>query len=89
MDVLKRKKPPVYNDITVRDLMYIDFSLVLVVLSLLGLGILFLYSASSIYAENKGLGSLFYVKRQVLWILLGLGFTALTSADPSKTALSS
>ncbi|OGR43610.1 MAG: cell division protein FtsW [Elusimicrobia bacterium GWA2_56_46] len=53
-----------------------DFSLFFIVLGLLVLGLISLFSASSIYAANKGLDSLFYAKRQALWMLLGLGFTA-------------
>ena len=53
-----------------------DFSLFFIVLILLGLGLVSLYSASSIYATDKGLDSLFYAKRQALWMIIGLGFTA-------------
>ena len=53
-----------------------DFPLFLIVLGLLGLGLVALFSASSIYASNKGLASLFYTQRQALWILLGLGAAA-------------
>ncbi len=53
-----------------------DFHLFLIVLSLLGLGLVALFSASSIYASNKGLSSLFYTQRQALWMLMGLGAAA-------------
>ena len=76
MDFAKRKSRPAYNIIKNRNLKYMDFSLFFIVLGLLVLGLISLFSASSIYAANKGLDSLFYAKRQALWMLLGLGFTA-------------
>ncbi|OGR99069.1 MAG: cell division protein FtsW [Elusimicrobia bacterium GWF2_62_30] len=52
---------------------------------LLLLGLVSLFSASAIYAENKGLGALFYTKRQGLWILMGLGLAAAAArADLEK-----
>ncbi|OGS08326.1 MAG: cell division protein FtsW [Elusimicrobia bacterium RIFOXYA12_FULL_51_18] len=53
-----------------------DFPLFLIILSLLGLGLVSLFSASAIYASNKGLASLFYTKRQAIWMILGLGAAA-------------
>lgn len=50
-----------------------DFSLFFIVLILLGMGLISLFSASAIYATSKGLDSLFYAKRQALWMLIGLG----------------
>ncbi len=63
-----------------------DFSLFFIVLILLGLGLISLFSASAIYAANKGLDSLFYAKRQALWMFIGLGLTAVIArVDIEKT----
>ena len=86
MNFLKQKMRLTRNSFKSRDLKYIDFSLILLVLILVCLGLIFLYSASSIYADKKGLGSFFYVKRQAMWVLLGLSFTALVARiDLKKT----
>jgi cell division protein FtsW len=79
MDFSSRRTRPAYNDIKNRNLKYTDFSLFFIVLILLGMGLVSLFSASAIYATNKGLDSLFYAKRQALWMLIGLGFTAVTA----------
>jgi len=76
MDFSSRRARPAYNTIKNRSLKYMDFSLFFIVLTLLGLGLISLFSASAIYAANKGMDSLFYVKRQALWMLIGLGLTA-------------
>lgn len=55
-----------------------DYSLFFIVLILLGFGLVSLFSASAIYASNKGLDSFFYAKKQALYMLLGLGFMAFT-----------
>ena len=63
-----------------------DFSLFFIVLILLGIGLISLFSSSAIYATNKGLDSLFFAKRQALWMLIGLGFTyGLARIDLEKT----
>jgi cell division protein FtsW len=55
-----------------------DRVLFLTILSMLLFGVLMVYSASSIWAlEHKG-SSYYYLKRQVLWALLGVGLMALT-----------
>jgi len=76
MDFSSRRSRPAYNTIKNRSLKHMDFSLFFIVLTLLSLGLIALFSASAIYAANKGLDSLFYVKRQALWMLIGLGLTA-------------
>lgn len=76
MDFSSRRERPAYNTIKNRNPKYMDFPLFLIVLSLLGLGLVALFSASSIYAADKGHTSLYYVQRQAVWILLGLGAAA-------------
>jgi len=85
MDFSSRRAKPAYNTIKNRNPRYMDFPLFLIVLSLLGLGLVALYSASSIYATSKGQSSLFYTQRQALWMLLGLGAAAvITRLDLEK-----
>ncbi len=79
MDFAKRKHRLAYNVLKSRNLKHISFPLLFIVLSLLGLGLVALYSASSIYAYNKGMDSLFFVRRQALWIVMGLCLTALAA----------
>ncbi|MBU2574203.1 MAG: putative lipid II flippase FtsW [Elusimicrobia bacterium] len=67
-----------YNAIVNRNLKHMDYSLFFIVLILLGFGLVSLFSASAIYASNKGLDSFFYAKKQALYMLLGLGFMAFT-----------
>jgi len=86
MDFAKRKARPAYTVLKNRRLKYIDFPFLFIVLSLLCLGLISLYSASSIYAAHEGMNSLFYAKRQAIWMLLGLGAAALlTRIDLEKT----
>jgi len=79
MAFIARKRRPIYNALTARNFKYVDFSILFIILSLLCLGFIALYSASSIYAANKGMDSLFFAKRQGLWILAGLCAAALMS----------
>ncbi|OGS11943.1 MAG: cell division protein FtsW [Elusimicrobia bacterium RIFOXYA12_FULL_57_11] len=58
---------------------YINYPFLFIVTILLLLGLVALFSASAIFAENKGLGYLFYTRRQGLWIILGLFFAAVTA----------
>ena len=54
-----------------------DRVLFLSILSMLLFGVLMVYSASSIWAmEHKG-SSYYYLKRQVIWVLLGVGVMAM------------
>ena len=86
MKAAKRQHWSVVNLLKGRNFKYMDFSLLFIALSLLCLGFIALYSASSIYAANKGMSSLFFVKRQALWILMGLCFAAFAARiDLEKT----
>lgn len=58
-------------------LKYIDFSLLFIVLALLSIGLISLFSASAVYAAKQGYGSLFYVRWQSIFVLIGLGTAAL------------
>ncbi len=50
-----------------------DYLLFLVVLSLLGLGVVMVYSASAILATERFHDPYFFLKKQCFWALLGLG----------------
>ncbi len=56
-----------------------DFSFFFIILILLAAGLISLFSASAFYTTNKGMDSLYYVKRQALWMIVGLGLTAAIS----------
>ncbi len=71
MDFASKRRKLSYNVIANRSLKYVDYSFFFAVAMLLALGLVSMYSASAIYAANKGLGSLFYVKKQALYIVLG------------------
>ena len=62
MDAVPRRSPDVY--------------LFIAVIALLGLGIVMIYSASAIVALDRFGDSAFFLKRQLLWALLGLGAMA-------------
>jgi cell division protein FtsW len=49
-----------------------DIGLLVITLALLGVGLVMLYSSSSIMAEQRFGDSLYFVKRQVLFVLIGL-----------------
>ncbi|OGR68712.1 MAG: cell division protein FtsW [Elusimicrobia bacterium GWC2_61_19] len=55
---------------------YVDYPFFFIVLILLVMGLVFLYSASALYAVNKGFASLFYAKKQALYMLMGFGLMA-------------
>lgn len=76
MDYASRRRKPAYNVIHNRSLRYIDYQLFFIVTGLLMLGLVCLFSSSALYASNKGLASLFFVKKQALYILLGFGLMA-------------
>ena len=59
MDAVPRRTPDVY--------------LFIAVVALLSLGIVMIYSASAIVALDRFGDSAFFLKRQLLWTLLGLG----------------
>ena len=56
-----------------------DFSFLFLSGILVIFGLLSLYSSSAIYAANKYADSFYFVKRQILWIFIGLGFMAFAS----------
>ncbi|HAT72722.1 MAG TPA: putative lipid II flippase FtsW [Elusimicrobia bacterium] len=76
MDYASKRKKLSYNVITNRSLKYVDYPFFFIVLILLVMGLVFLYSASALYAVNKGYASLFYAKKQALYMLLGFGLMA-------------
>ncbi len=76
MDYASSRRKPAYNVLHGRDLRFMDYQVLFIVLSLLMLGLVCLYSASAIYADNKGLGLYFYTKKQALYMLLGLALMA-------------
>ncbi|HNW44593.1 MAG TPA: putative lipid II flippase FtsW [Elusimicrobiales bacterium] len=85
MDFSSGRSKPTHNVISNRSLKFINYPLLFIVLILLFTGLVAMYSASAIYAENKGLGSFFYARRQGLWIIMGLFFAAFTArADLEK-----
>ena len=58
MDLVKKRAP--------------DYWLVLAVIALAGLGVVMVYSASAIVAQDRFGDSAFFFKRQLLWVLLGV-----------------
>ncbi len=79
MDFASKRKKLAYNVITNRSLKYMDYPFFFIVFFLLMLGLESLFSASALYAANKGLASTFYAKKQALYIILGFGLMALTA----------
>jgi len=75
MDYASKREKPDYNVIANHSLKYMDYSLLFIVLCLLVFGLVSLFSASAIYASNKGLNSFYFVKRQALYMLGGLILT--------------
>jgi cell division protein FtsW len=71
MDFAHRRQKLDYNVINNRSLRFMDYSLLFVVLTLLMLGLVSLFSASAIYAGSQGHDSLFYTKKQALFIFTG------------------
>lgn len=85
MDFASKRRKPAYNIITNRSLKYVDYSFFFIVAILLVVGLVSLFSASALYAVNKGQNSLFYTKKQALYILLGFGLmTAAARIDLEK-----
>jgi len=76
MDYASKRIKLSYNVITNRSLKYVDYPFFFIVLILLVMGLVFLYSASALYAVNKGFASLFYAKKQALYMLMGFGLMA-------------
>ncbi|MBI4385907.1 MAG: putative lipid II flippase FtsW [Elusimicrobia bacterium] len=57
----------------------IDYQIVTLSLGLLVFGLVMVYSASAIWADQRYHDSLYFLKRQALWILIGLPIMALLS----------
>jgi len=76
MDFASKRQKLSYNVITNRSLKYMDYPFFFIVTGLLVIGLVSLFSASALYAANKGLDSLFYTKKQALYIILGFGLMA-------------
>ncbi|MBI4802337.1 MAG: putative lipid II flippase FtsW [Elusimicrobia bacterium] len=74
-----KRTRPACNALLNHNLKHMDYSLFFIVLILLAFGLISLFSASAIYASNKGLDSIFYAKKQALYILAGLGLMAFTA----------
>lgn len=62
-----------------------DYILLIVILALLTIGVMMVYSASHIWSEYKFADGLFYVKRQILFAVLGLIAMALFMYTPYMT----
>lgn len=60
----------------------IDVFLLFIVIALMGVGLVMVYSASSITSLAQVSDGLYYFKRQLLWVILGLGSMLLTSGIP-------
>jgi cell division protein FtsW len=66
-----------------RELMSYDYLVLIPTLLLLGVGLVVIFSASSLLAEHKFGDSYFYLKRQATFCLVGLGFMILAKNIPS------
>ena len=85
MDFTSKHQKLSYNVIANHDLKYMNHPFFFVVVFLLLAGLVSLYSASAIYAVNKGLDSFFYTRKQAFYILLGFGLmTAAARIDMEK-----
>lgn len=81
----KKKKRLLKNLLALERFRRADFTLFCVALALAVLGLLFLYSASAIYAANKLGDSFYYFKKQILWIVMGsVAMLAAFRADYGK-----
>jgi cell division protein FtsW len=85
MDFASKRQKLSYNVIANRSLKYMDYPFFFIVAGLLVIGLVSLFSASALYASNKGLDSLFYTKKQALYMILGFGLMAAAArADLEK-----
>lgn len=50
-----------------------DLLMIIVTLTLLGIGVVMVYSASAVLSQQRFDDSLYFAKRQLLWALLGIG----------------
>lgn len=76
MDYASKRQKPAYNVINNRNLRFMDYPLFFVVIILLAMGLVSLFSASAIWAGSKGLDTLFFTKKQALFMLTGFGLMA-------------
>ncbi len=79
MDFSSKRQKPGYNVIANRSLRFVDYPFLFIVFFLLMIGLVSLFSASALYAVNKGLASSFYAKKQALYIFTGFGLMALAA----------
>lgn len=59
-----------------------DYTLFLIVLSLLGIGLVMVYSSSSVIALKRFDNSYFFIKKQALFSLIGIAFMVIYSITP-------
>ena len=59
---------------------HVDLVLVGSALLLAGIGLLMIYSATHVELEQEGLDPTYYLKRQAVWVLLGIGVMALIAS---------
>ena len=71
MDFASTRHKPAFNTIQNRSLRFMDYPLFFVVIILLMLGLVSLFSASALYSTKEGFDTLFYTKKQALFILTG------------------
>ncbi len=76
MDFTSARRKPAFNTIQNRSLRFIDYPLFFVVIILLMLGLVSLFSASALYSTNEGFDTLYYTKKQALFIFTGFGLMA-------------
>lgn len=79
MDYASTRHKPTFNTIQNRSLRFMDYPLFFVVIILLMLGLVSLFSASALYSTNEGFDTLYYTKKQALFILTGFGLMALAA----------
>jgi cell division protein FtsW len=85
MDYASKRRRPVYNVIANRSLKFVDYSFFFIIAILLVMGLVCLFSASALYAVNNGQDSLFYTKKQALYMLMGFSLMAAAAkADLEK-----
>ncbi|MDD5210168.1 MAG: putative lipid II flippase FtsW [Elusimicrobiales bacterium] len=79
MDYASTRHKPTFNTIQNRSLRFMDYPLFFVVIILLMIGLVSLFSASALYSTNEGFDTLYYTKKQALFILTGFGLMALAA----------
>ncbi len=79
MDFSSRRARPAYNVIQNRSLKFMDYPFFFIVVILLMLGLVMLFSASALYAVNKGQDSMFYARKQAFYMALGFVLMAVAA----------